>query len=240
MTRGEMDNSAREIIFLFIRRVHQMTGLPLQAIFQGRVYGSGDNDEHSFPDITIKFDATEVLSLERSPDMEFASKFVTRMTIRDISDVALTPPFKELEEGDTIIVNASKKWSFLEQMGYIRIVGIPGEKIELVGSDARDAYLYSHEPLLREVEVLSRLSSSQLVSVGIMKDAGSEVFEGRDESGSRHVDWNTRSWRYRKYVDLDDPRAPTLYGKTRDWAVNDLPRERSSLSPEPQDVSLYY
>lgn len=63
---------------------------------------------------------------------------------------------------------------------------------------------------------------------------------GRDESGSRHVDWNTRSWRYRKYVDLDDPRAPTLYGKTRDWAVNDLPRERSSLSPEPQDVSLYY
>lgn len=88
--------------------------------------------------------------------------------------------------------------------------------------------------------MLSDLSTEQLVATGILSDPEGEVFEGRDNEGNRHVDLNTRSWRYRKYVDLDDPRTSSLYGRTREWAVNTLPTERSSLSPEPQDVYLDY
>jgi len=241
MTKGNCSDEAKEIIFLFIKMVHSMVKLPLNAIFQGRVYGEDtDEDIHLYPDISVKFDANDLNSLNFSPDIQFASRFITRMTIRLTNEVDLTPPFKSLKEGDSIIVNRGKKWTFLEDMGYVKIAGIPGEKIELVGSDARDAYLFASEPPLRCVEVLSDLSTLQLVSVGILQDAESEVFEGRDDYGSRHVDVNTRSWRYRKYVDLDDPRSAGMYGMSRDWVVDKLPMERSSLSPEPQDASMYY
>lgn len=48
------------------------------------------------------------------------------------------------------------------------------------------------------------------------------------------------SWRYRKYVDLDDPRGAALYGRSRDWVMNDLGSTRQSLSPEPLDTILDY
>lgn len=242
MTEGDIDDESLEIIHMFCVRVHEMVGLPLDAIFQGRVYGfDDDEDEPSrFPNVTVKFSFHDSQSFKLNPDIDFASKYITRMTIRATNEVRLSPPFNALKEGESVIVNRSKNWSFLEDMGYVEILGIPGEKIELVGSDARDAYLFACEPPLREVVCLQDIDTSQLVAAGVLMQAEDEVFEGRDDSGSRHVDMNTRSWRYRKYVDLDDPRGAGMYGRSRDFLVHNVASSRDSLTPEVQDVSLDY
>jgi hypothetical protein len=243
MTKGDIDDDSLEILHLFCVQVHEMVGLPLDAIFQGRVYGEDGDDEEAttpFPDITVKFSFVDAESLKKSPDIDFASKYITRMTIRATNEVRLTPAFDTLRTGQTVIVNRGKSWTFLEDMGYVEILGIPGDKIELVGSDARDAFLFASEPPLREVVVLQDLDASQLVAAGVLSNVEDEVFEGRDDSGSRHVDLNTRSWRYRRYVDLDDPRGAGMYGRSRDFVFEQLPRERDSLTPEVSDISHFY
>jgi len=242
MTKGDIDDDSLSILHLFCVQVHEMVGLPLDAIFQGRVYGEdSDEDEPTrFPDITVKFSFVDASSMKKSPDIDFASKYVTRMTIRATNEVPLTPSFNALRAGQTVIVNRGKSWTFLEDMGYVKVIGIPGEKLELVGSDARDAFLFASEPPLREVAVLQDLNTSQLVASGVLNHAEEEVFEGRDDSGSRHVDLNTRSWRYRRYVDLDDPRGAGMYGRSRDFVFDQLPRERDSLTPEVLDIAQFY
>jgi hypothetical protein len=243
LTHGDISDDVVEILHLFERRVHEMVGLPFDAIFQGMVYSCDydeEDEDNTNANITIKFSCVHQHHLVQNPDMVFASKYLIRMTIRSIDDVSLTPAFSSLKEGQTVIVNTSKAWKFLEDMGYVKIVGIPGEKIHLVGSDARDAYLFSTQPSLREVVALGDVSFDQLYACGIIREGQSEVFEGLDDSGSRHVDLNTRSWRYRKYVDLDDPGSAGLYGRSRDWVGNHIASLRSSLSPEPQDTYLDY
>jgi hypothetical protein len=118
-------------------------------------------------------------------------------------------------------------------MGYVRVGKIPGEKVTLVGVDARDAFLFASEPPLREVEVLCDIDTSQLVGVGILKDPLSFMFCGDEERPGR-FDLNMQSWRYRRYVDLDDVRAAGLFGRSGDWVNDGLSRTRSSLSPEPE------
>jgi hypothetical protein len=242
LTKGDIDDESLEILHLFCVQVHQMVGLPLDAIFQGRLYGedTDEDDESLYPDITVKFSFVDAESLKKSPDLDFASKYVTRMTIRGTNEVRLSPSFNSLRAGQSVIVNRGKSWTFLEDMGYVEIAGIPGEKIELVGSDARDAFLFASEPPLREVVVLQDVSASQLLAAGVLNYIEDEVFEGRDDSGSRHVDLNTRSWRYRRYVDLDDPRGASMYGRSREFVVDRLPRERDSLTPEVQDIAQFY
>jgi hypothetical protein len=219
-----------------------MTGLPYGAIFQGRVYGEDDPEEQiHYPDISVKFPVDDPDFMYRNPDLYFAGRFITRMTIRGVSDVELTPRFESLVEGERIIVKNSKGWRFLEDMGYVKVIGIPGEKIELIGEAARDAFLFASEPPLREVEVLGDLRTDQLVSVGVIPSPDSvEYSDPPSVFGSSGYDLNLQSWRYRRYVDLDDPRSAGFYGKSRDWVNDGIGVTRSSLSPEPADIELDY
>lgn len=238
-THGDIDFESEEIILLFLRRVHDMVGLPYGPIFQGYLYGVEDEDQ-KYSDITVKFSVEDDDCLRRSPDVEFASKHIVTMIIRSTGEVPITPSFNSLKTGDTVIVRRSKGWSYLEDMGYVRVLGIPGEKITLIGSDARDAFLFASEPPLREVEALSDLTTAQLVAAGILDHGDAEVFEDVDGSGSRHVDLNTGSWRYRRYVDLDDPKGAGLYGRSKRWVNDGLSSTRESLSPEPFTTTLDY
>jgi len=238
MTKGELDSDSEGIIKLLLRRIHDQVGLPYGAIFQGRLYGDDDNEHtHHYSDISVKFPVDDERFCGWNPDLHFASKYVTRMTIRATSEVEVSEDISDLLAGERIIVRNSKGWRFLEDMGYVRIIGIPGEKIELVGSDARDAFLFASEPSYREVEVLDNLDRSQLLAVGVVKDREVTSFENFERRGV--FDENMQSWRYRRYVDLDDPRSAGFFGRSRDWVNDGLANLRSSLSPEP-DMMLDY
>lgn len=238
-THGSIDSDSAEIIHTFLLRVHTMVGLPTGAIFQGRLYGSDQEDTELYPDIAVKFPIDDISILYTNPDLEFAGKFVTQMSIRLTNEVNITEIEGDLSEGERIVVRRSRVWSFLEDMGFVKIVGIPGEVVELVGAAARDAYLFSAEPPLREVVILSDLSMQQLAAIGIVQTDGSGFFTSKVPYDS-HVDVNTRSWRYRKFVDLDDPKSAGFYGKSREWIQEGVSESRSSLSPEPLDYGLNY
>lgn len=60
-------------------------------------------------------------------------------------------------------------------------------------------------------------------------------FHSQDKPG--RFDENMQSWRYRQYVDLDDPRSAGFFGRSREWVNDGLTALRSSLSPEP-DMQL--
>jgi hypothetical protein len=239
MTKGELDPNVAEIVIVLLRRIHDMTGLPYGAIFQGRLYGSDDpENEHHYTDIAVKFDVEDDLFPYCNPDLVFAGRYVTRMTVRDTAGLEVTENIEELSAGDRIYVRNSKGWRFLEDMGFVDILGIPGEKIELVGSDARDAFLFATEPTLREVRVLSDLRTHQLVAVGVIPppDVASYILPEADKVS---FDYNLQSWRYRRYVDLDDVRSAGFYGRSREWVNDGLSNTRSSLSPEPDGVLDY-
>jgi hypothetical protein len=238
-TRGDFDSQAEGIILLFLRKIHDQIGLPRGAIFQGRVYGSDDPEtDRLYADISVKFSVDDDRCLRWNPDLHFASKYVTRMTIRDTSEVRVRRDFEKLHVGESFCVRNSRGWRFLEDMGYVRLGGIPGEKIELIGSDARDAFLFASEPPLREVEVLCDLETYQLVAAGVAPSPQDSSFLDPELSPGV-LDLNLQSWRYRRYVDLDDMRSAGAYGRSREWVVNGLASTRSSLSPEP-DRDLDY
>jgi len=74
-----------------------------------------------------------------NPDSLFASKYVNHMSIRLTVGLECSRIEDGLRRGDRLIVHAGKRWSFLEDMGYVKILGIPGEIVNLVGADARAA-----------------------------------------------------------------------------------------------------
>jgi len=240
LTKGDIESDSYEIILLFLRRVHIMVGLPNAAIFQGREYGDDDTDSSNHhPDISVKFSVEDDQCLYHNPDLEFAGKYVTRMSIRMTNEVELSRIEGELSPGTSLVVRKSKAWSFLEDMGYVEVLGIPGEVVELVGADARDAYLFATEPPLREVRVISALDMQQLAAVGVVM-ADESGFYASKTVVDPPVDMNTRSWRYRKYVDLDDPKSAGFYGRSREWIKEGIFDSRESLSPEPMEYDLDY
>lgn len=241
-TRGELDDSTAALIRLFMDRIHQQVGLPRGAIFQGRVYGMEEEEDRHFTGISVKFSVEDDDYVYRNPDLYFANKYVTQMVIRDTSEVELTPAFERLEEGESIVVRNSKGWRFLEDMGYVRLArGVPGRKIHLVGAAARDAFLFASEPPLKRVEVLMPLETRHLVAAGVVRDVASFSYEGRSEVYEyQPLDPNLQSWRYRRYVDLDDPKSAGFYGRSRTWVNDGLSNSRMSLSPEPELDSLDY
>lgn len=240
ITKGDIDTESAEIIILFLRHVHDMVGLPYGSIFQGRLYGGDDDSSDQYPGISVKFPVDESAILHCNPDLEFAGKFVTRMSIRLTNEVVVSDISEGLQQGERIIVNRNRSWTFLEDMGYVKIIGIPGELVELVGEAARDAYLFSAEPSLREVAILSDLDTQQLVAAGVLELDGSGYFSSPNDDSIPRFDMNTRSWRYRKYVDLDDPKSAGFYGRSHDWIQEGVSIGRSSLSPEPMEYDLDY
>jgi len=79
----------------------------------------------------------------------------------------------------------------------------------------------------------------QLVASGVVVHASSVSFEDKSVISSTGHDVNLQSWRYRRYIDHDDPRAPHLSDKTSSWLENGISSSRASLSPEP-DMFLDY
>jgi hypothetical protein len=146
--------------------------------------------------------------------------------------------FEELRAGEFLTVRNKKGWRFLEDMGYVRICGIPGEKIELIGVDAVQAFLFASEPNLRRVQVLGDLKTSQLVAAGVISSPESVSFLSSEE-GPGKFDVNMQSRRYRRYVDLDDMGSAGMFGKSAEWVNDGLAATRASLSPEP-DIDLDY
>jgi len=240
-THGDIDPFSEEIILLLLRKIHTQVGLPWEAIFQGYSYGSDQDTAVHYSSISVKFSVVEDFCLTVNPDVYFANRHVSSMIIRSVENVDVKVFVEEetLEVGDRFVVKVGKSWSFLEDMGYIRKLGIPGEKIHLIGEDARDAYLFASEPPFVEVEVLSSLSTPQLVASGVVVHASSVSFEDKSVISSTGHDVNLQSWRYRRYIDHDDPRAPHLSDKTSSWLENGISSSRASLSPEP-DMFLDY
>jgi hypothetical protein len=220
-----------------VRTVHDMVGLPYGAILQGKLVGDFD-ELKSYPGISVKFPVDEDDCLSSNPDRLFASKYVDMFRVRMTSDVPVSEPFLELEEGEVINVPINKGWKMLEDMGFVEVLGIPGEVITLIGVEAKLAYLSSRRPNLREVRVQSRLETHQLVAVGILvsDDDSGEVLPG-GISGLR----DTRGedlWRASSYIDLDAVDIP--FRSTHKEGSIDLLDEDDLLSPHVDLDNLDY
>jgi hypothetical protein len=235
LTKGAIDSETEEIIVVFLRRVHDQVGLPYGAIHQGRLYGDDSEDSRHYPDISVKYSIDDMDFFRMNPDVVFADRYIVRMIIRDTNEIVVSPVTDELSEGSIIVVKNAKVWRFLEDMGYVEIIGIPGSKIELIGTDARDAFLYGSEPAFRTVKVVSALSYQQLVSVGIIRLENEGLYDSDQRALTSTMptfDPNLRNWRYRRYVDLDNP----LHSRSSEIIAEHLGRlaeSRQSSSPDP-------
>lgn len=199
---GNLSDSEHHTILRYLRAVHDLVGLPYGAILQGKLVGDFD-EERSYPGVSVKFPIEEDDCLAYDPDRLFASKYVDMFRIRMTSDVPVSEAFLELNEGDVINIPIHKGWKLLEDMGYVEVLGIPGDVITLIGVEAKLAYLSSQRPNLRQVRVTSRVETSQLVAVGILVadvDSGEILPGGRE--GLRGVRGEDL-WRRTDYIDLD-------------------------------------
>jgi hypothetical protein len=145
-----------------------------------------------------------------NPDRAFASRNVEVMRIRDTSGVVVSECIEGYRSGDIINVPRRRGWTFLEDMGYVSIRGIPGEVITLIGVEAKLAFMTSREPDLRQIEILHDMSVSDLVAVGILShsDYEGEDHRGFGESGEELS--FKQLWRYSSYIDLDEPMRDSM------------------------------
>jgi hypothetical protein len=171
--------------------------------------------------------------IRHNPDLRFADRYVEIMHIRSTEGIVITEELDGLAEGQSIVVPKRRGWTFLEDMGYVRLKGIPGEVITLVGPDAKTAFLHAHEPNLREVEALCDLSLAQLMSVGVVDDLSDQSLPGKAKVvGSVDRDFRAeQSWRYNRYVDLDNPLPMRSKGpvSVRSAEFGDLESEDESV-----------
>lgn len=201
--QGNLSFQAQSTILTFLRYIHLRTRLPQGAIFQGELC-DGSEPEISLSGIQLKFPVDEDDCLLYDPDLSFASRHVEIMRIRLTSEVLLTEDIRDLDVGRRIFVPQKKGWRFLEDMGYVRIHGIPGPVVTLIGVEAKDAFLTAKEPNLREIEVLLPLKVENMVAVGILPP---NFALGEVHAGFGFVDRDLKTeqlWRYSsRYVDLD-------------------------------------
>lgn len=199
-SKGDLSDQDCRIILSFLRTVHDVTQIPYGGIFQGRLC-EDDKEQADYPDVRLKFPVDDVDILLNRPDLLFAGKYIEHFRIRDTSGVELSEIGSSLQEGDVIVVNAGKKWTFLEDMGYARVLGIPGEVIHLVGADAKEAFLHGSEPSVRRVEILSCLNEEQMIAMGLYDP---EFFDSSSESYSLGMEVSS-VYRRSAYVDYDKP-----------------------------------
>lgn len=231
---GVLSDSHTTTILSFLRGVHDLVGIPYGAIFQGQLYGDdGFNPIDSILGVTIKFPVDEDDCLTHDPDRTFASRYVEHMVIRYTTDVDVTELTDELRIGQTIYVPKRRGWTFLEDMGYVEIRGIPGQAVHLIGVEAKTAFLTAVEPNLREIVVLHNLGREDLMAVGILADP---QYEGEVHHGFGEVVRSVgseQSWRYSKYIDLDEPRESVGYGSIPLRGLsNDISARLDSVSLE--------
>lgn len=209
MTKGALSPSDASLILSFIRGIHTMMKIPFGAVFQSRLYGDdGFESNPNLKGVTIKFPVEDDDCLLYDPILSFSSRYVEVMRIRKTTDVEITRDVGDLSAGSTIYVPIHRGWTFLEDMGYVDIVGIPGEVITLIGVDAKEAFLIAQEPNLREVVVLTDLKVSNLLSLGIVNESEDSLGEYMISYGSIQRDIRSeQSVRYGRYIDLDNPRG---------------------------------
>jgi hypothetical protein len=228
LTRGVISTEEAEIILLFLHRVHDMTGIPKGAIFQGQVYGvEGFTDLPDGLSPPLKFSIEDDDCILFQPDRRFAERYVYKMSIRITYGELPADHFSRLEIGDTIVVHNRKVWRFLEDMGYVEIGKIPGDVVTLVGSDARDAFLHARAPTLRRVRVLSNLEEHHLISLGIIHEHSDVEYASQTEIRSGNVTASEMTWRYGRYIDLDETENVGRYGRTTDPWKADNPSDSS-------------
>jgi hypothetical protein len=205
LTSGNLSASDSSTILSFLRGIHTQVGLPYGAIFQSQLYGPDGFVDHSpFDGIVIKFPVEEDDCLLSDPDLSFASYYVEHMAIRMVDDVPLSSEIHDVVAGEYLCVRKSKGWSFLEDMGYVTVLGIPGQVVHLVGVDAKEAFMSAATPPYREVRVDIDMSESQLRLCGIVlpQDLDSDYGEYHTTPFKRSTDDGWR--RYRDWDAVED------------------------------------
>jgi hypothetical protein len=202
-----MTSFEERVLLSFIRGIHDMVGIPKGAVFQSRLYGyEGFEEVDTLQGVTIKFPCDEEDCLRYNPDRSFASKYVEVMSIRSTLDVPVYEISTTLRLGQVICVPKKRGWTFLEDMGYVKILNIPGKVLTVVGSDAKSAFLGATAPNLRLVEVMSDIGMEKLVSLGILPDSDREDFEYISNADIKRDVTTEQSWRYSSYLDYDNPK----------------------------------
>lgn len=245
LSKGDLNTSEVELILSFLQGVHDRLQIPYGAVWQSRFYCDEGTKRHDhLKGVVIKFPVVEEGDIRHNPDLRFADRYVEIMHIRSTEGVVVTEELDGLTEGQSIVVPKRRGWTFLEDMGYVRLKGIPGEVITLVGPDAKTAFLHAHEPNLREVEALCDLSLAQLMSVGVVDDLSDQSLPGKAKVvGSVDRDFRAeQSWRYNRYVDLDNPLPMRSKGpvSVRSAEFGDLESEDESVDGRMGAIELDY
>jgi hypothetical protein len=212
LTHGDITDSEGSLILSFLQGIHDRLQIPYGAVWQSRFYCDEGSKKHDhLKGVTIKFPVIDISDLRCNPDIRFADRYVEVMHIRDIQGQVISKTTEDLREGETLVVKKTRGWSFLEDMGYIKIRGIPGEVVTLIGPDAKTAFLHTHKPDLIEVEALGELRIAQMVAAGVVEIDSSSFHSHGVIVGKATKDVRVlQSWRYNRYVDLDDP-LPARY-----------------------------
>lgn len=242
MTKGSLSTQDSHTILSFLRGIHDMVGIPYGAIFQSRLYGdTGFELNNRTSGVTLKFPVDEDDCLYYNPETVFASRYVEEMRIRITSDVPVTRDLMHLTRGQVICVPKRRGWTFLEDMGYVRILGIPGGVATLIGVDAKTAFLNATEPNLREVEILSDLGVDKLIASNVLP---SDTEAGEENISFGEVVRDLRSElpiRYMSYIDLDAPKERYRFDVQMEIEERRDPSSfRRSLSPDVFDDILDY
>jgi hypothetical protein len=204
-TRGSPTPAQTEFAFAIYRAIHERTGLTRRGIVQGRVDWDDDDCTGGFRDVAVKFPCAMRFFGGVDPDARFADECVTQFTTREVRESDIRQDFDAgVSIGETLTVQRSGAWSFLEQMGYVEEVDrVGGEKVDHVGFDAKYHYLYSLRPQVRTFRCNVDLSVSQLASVGLI----SEIKDGEFRSLRNFSTFTSRVRGYQtsRFVDLDRP-----------------------------------
>lgn len=208
LSKGDLNEFEANLILSFLHGIHDRLKIPYGAVWQSRFYCDEGTIRHThLKGVTIKFPVIDRGDITKDPDLSFADRYVEVMHIRATTGLAIDDIVDDLREGQTLVVPKHRGWSFLEDMGYVKMEGIPGEVLTLVGPDAKQAFLCAQEPNLRKVVVLCALSLAQLCNVGVIKEPSVSFFHDRGcVVGDVRRDLRTeQAWRYNRYVDLDNP-----------------------------------
>jgi len=207
LTKGDLDSFEVETIHSFLIGIHDRLDIPYGAVWQSRLYcDERPRRSEALKGVTIKFPVDDQAYLMKDPDARFADRFVEVMHIHRIDNVRVTTDIEALAENQSIVVSKMRGWSFLEDMGYVRLGGIPGEVVTLIGPDAKTAFLHAQKPNLVEVTALCDIRIEQLIAVGIVnaeKDV-SYFSSPREINGQILLDRRSdMSYRYDHWVDVD-------------------------------------
>jgi len=236
---GDISDIQVEIVLDYLRYLHYKLDLPSEGIFQGRLLVGEDKREHALEGIGVKF-PIDADFLRNDPDSTFADRYIEQMYIRDVSNVDVRWTITAgLNVGEEFTVRQGRKWSFLRDMGYIEEVQkVGGDRILLIGKEAKDAYLNSLKPPYMTVRVVEPVDIHQLVAIGFSRDdlgLDSIVFDEGNMVGQRRVDPQYRH--PMRYRDWD---RPTPGGIELDYGEEGVPTTLMTFGNDSMDLLELY